>query len=114
MKARVWLWIAVLASACTFGVPVAGADSFQFSGPFPLDAAANFGPLSSVACPSTSECTAVDHSTFAHAREVTFDPSTVTANSPSITAIDDTSRRIDSVSCPAAGECTAVDDEAMR
>jgi hypothetical protein len=103
--------MAMLAFACTFGVSAAGADPFQFSGPMPVDATANAVPLGAVACVSTTQCTAVDNDTMLPiAHEVTFDPGTVTANSPTVRGINDSGRSETAVSCPSAGQCTAVDD----
>jgi hypothetical protein len=111
MKTRVCLLVAVLAGACTFGVSAAGADSFQFSGPMPVDAIANAVPLGAVACVSGTQCTAVDNSTLLPiAHEMTFDPGTVTPNGPAVIGIDNGGRTALSVSCPDAGQCTAVDD----
>jgi len=68
--------------------------------PVPVD---SYGSLTGVACPSTSQCTAVDDL----GQEVTFDP--VAPGSPSSVTID-SGASIAAVTCPSATECTAVDN----
>ena len=60
------------------------------------------GALSAIACPATSQCTAVD----AQGREVTFNPNE--PGSPTATAVD-TGGRLGSISCPTTSQCTAAD-----
>jgi hypothetical protein len=60
------------------------------------------GFLTSVSCPSATQCTAVD----SFAREVTFDPATGTGSTRSIGAGGQPLR---DVACPSVGQCTAVD-----
>lgn len=58
--------------------------------------------LNSVACPSTTECTAVD----GRGHEVTFNPTAPEIPSP-ITIDDEHS--VNSIACPSSTQCTAVD-----
>jgi hypothetical protein len=57
--------------------------------------------MTSVACPSTTQCTAVD----AVGREITFDPESL--GSPTPTTIDN-GADLESVSCPSTTQCTTV------
>ena len=71
-------------------------------------AAAAIGPsLVAVACPSVSQCTAVDPD----GEQLTFNP-TSSAGAPArrIEATFDPVNRVASVSCPSTTQCTAVDD----
>jgi hypothetical protein len=56
-----------------------------------------------VACPSTSQCTAVDYD----GNEVTFDPAS--PGTPSPTSIDAVAS-FEAVACPSTSQCTALDD----
>jgi hypothetical protein len=61
------------------------------------------GGLVGVACPATSQCTAVDHA----GAEVTFDPSA--PGTPVVTTIDASdSAALSGVACPSISQCTAV------
>jgi alpha-tubulin suppressor-like RCC1 family protein len=64
--------------------------------------------LKSVACPSSSQCTAVDQ----FGREVTFNP--ISPGTPTSTTIDsgypNEFHGFNSVACPSSTQCTAVDD----
>jgi hypothetical protein len=60
--------------------------------------------VAAVACPSITECIAVDH----HGREVTFNPASPHAAVP--TAIDGNEQPLYGVACPSVTQCTAVDD----
>lgn len=55
-----------------------------------------------MACPSTSQCTAVDNS----GRQVTFDPTS--PGTPRPTTIE-SGNQLDSVACPSTSQCAAVD-----
>ena len=71
--------------------------------------AGNYG-LEAVACPSTSQCTAVEYDYLEPpyvARQVTFDPATGLVITPP-TTIDD-GGTMKSVACPSTSQCTAVD-----
>ena len=64
------------------------------------------GFLTAVACPSVSQCTAVDRS---YGREVTFDPAARRVLTR--TTIDTTpSVQLSGVACPSVSQCTAVDN----
>ena len=63
--------------------------------------------LYGVACPSTSQCTAVDHD----GQQVTFDP--VAPGTPTPTTIDSTNI-LAAVVCPSTGQCTAVDYDGQQ
>src|SRR5437588_8146073 len=94
----------VVLFAFASGPAVAQAASFSWSGPVALDATGGPGHLMyGVACPSTSQCTAVD---FGVGQQVTFDPGGPV--SPAPTTID-SGNTLSSVACPAANQCTAVD-----
>jgi hypothetical protein len=60
-----------------------------------------FGGLWAVACPTASQCTAVEE----HDREVTFDPTA--PGSPMPTPLDEAP--VNAVECPSSALCTAVD-----
>jgi hypothetical protein len=91
--------LAVLAG----GAGTARADSFSWSAPYALDHT-GFQSLVGVACPSATQCTAVDYGS----NEVTFDP---TSGTPSSTpdAVD-SGQLLSGVACPSATLCTAVDE----
>ena len=59
--------------------------------------------LTAVACPSTSQCTAVD----TKAQQVTFNPRA--PGTPTPTTIDTGLAQLDGVACPSTSQCTAVD-----
>jgi len=60
------------------------------------------GSLSSVACPSIAQCTAVDSA----GDEVTFDPQSPAGAKPQLV---DTNGGLQAVACPGVDQCTAVD-----
>ena len=66
----------VLCAAFAVSGGVAHANSFSWSAPYALDRTGT-QYLSGVACPSATQCTAVDQS----GGEVTFDPTSATPNS---------------------------------
>ena len=72
--------------------------------------AGNYG-LEAVACPSTSQCTAVEWDYLEPpyvGRQVTFDPETgLVITAP--TTIDDNGGTMKAVACPSTSQCTAVD-----
>ncbi|MGO9750540.1 MAG: hypothetical protein ACLP22_03305 [Solirubrobacteraceae bacterium] len=70
--------------------------------PCPVVGHFNPGPMLAVACPSTSQCVAVDSG----GREVTFDP--VSPGAPTPTTIDNGSG-LNAVDCPSASECVTTD-----
>src|SRR6266496_468323 len=93
--------VALLSLCATTGA--AQADPFSWSTPIAI---AHNGPgrSTSIACPSVTQCTAVDNG----GGEVTFDPTSTTPNS--------TARTVDAgqinlaVACPSAAQCTAVSE----
>ncbi len=84
------------------GAGSARADSLSFSAPYGLDRSGGSQPLSSVSCPSASQCTTVD----SQGQQVTFNP--VSAVIFSDTPVDP-GQPLESVSCPSAAQCTTVD-----
>ena len=58
--------------------------------------------LAAVACPSSTQCTAIDN----NGQQVTFDPTS--PGTPTPTAID-TGHSLAAVACPSSTQCTAVD-----
>ena len=83
------------------GLPAPAQASLSFSAPSTVDRnAAN--RLRAVACPSASQCTAVDET----GQQVTFNPAS--PGSPTPTAID-SYVNLFGVSCPSTTQCTAVD-----
>jgi hypothetical protein len=77
----------------------ASAGAMLWSAPIALDPG---GSLWGVACPSISQCTAVDQS----GKQVTFNPTA--PGTPTPTTIDG-SQELTGVACPSASQCTAVD-----
>jgi hypothetical protein len=69
-----------------------------------LQTVSPYGNLEGVACPSTSQCTAVD----AAGREVTFNPRS--PGTPTPTTIDGDDGGAMFLACSSRSECTAVDD----
>ena len=66
---------------------------------------AGLGVMTSVSCPSATQCTAVDDS----GKEVTFNPTTGTVNAAGVSLVDHVDG-LESVSCLATeSQCTAVD-----
>ncbi len=82
----------------------ASAAGLTWSGPLTVDRS-GATPLDAVACPASTQCTAVDPS----GQEVTFDPTG--PGHPTAATIDLVGAGLRSVSCPTAAQCTAVDGE---
>ena len=61
--------------------------------------------LSGIACPSRTQCTAIESGSS----EVTFDPTTGAINSAGVSAIDSTNNSLTGIACVSTAECTAVD-----
>ena len=80
---------------------VASADPFTWSGAIALDRTGGSHSLNSVACASSSQCTAVDNA----GKEVTFNPASPGSPNPSTLK---PGWVFDSVACPSASQCTAV------
>ena len=100
----VCLWLVVLAG----GAGAAQAVSFSWSAPYGLDRTGGEG-LSGVACPSSTQCTAVD----SNGGEVTFDPTSSTPTSTVHTVDSNPGGRgggqdLNGVACPSSTQCTAV------
>lgn len=78
----------------------------SWSAPITIDQ--GFGrALNAVACPSATQCTAVDD----NGQEVTFDP-TSPGTAASYTV--DSGHRLFGVACPTVQQCTAVDDNGQQ
>jgi hypothetical protein len=85
------------------GLAAAASASLSWSGPIRLDQTTGVS-LAGVACPSASQCTAIDDA----GQQVTFDPAA--AATPTPTSIDITGDGyLEAVACPSASQCTAVD-----
>jgi hypothetical protein len=85
------------------GLAAAASVSLSWSGPIRLDQTTGVS-LAGVACPSASQCTAIDDA----GQQVTFDPAA--AATPTPTSIDITGDGyLEAVACPSASQCTAVD-----
>lgn len=81
----------------------AGATSTTISPSQQIDSGAPAGNgLDSVACPSISQCTAVD----GRGAEVTFNPASPGTPTP---VVIDPGAKLADVACPSASQCTAVD-----
>ncbi len=61
--------------------------------------------LSGIACPSRTQCTAIESGSS----EVTFDPTTGAIDSAGVSAIDTTNNALTGIACVSTTECTAVD-----
>jgi hypothetical protein len=97
--------LAVLALLCVAGL-AGSAIAASAASPTPIAPPTSmmFGnQLTGVACPSTSQCTAVDIA----GQQVTFDPAS--PGSPTPTTID-ANTYLWSVACPSTSQCAAVDD----
>lgn len=94
--------LAFLALAIAAWSPGVAAAALSWSGPLALDTAPGPGYLAGVACPSASQCTAID----ATGREVTFDPTSSAIPDP--VAIDPPASPT-AVACPSVTQCTLVD-----
>ena len=103
---RLARFIALAVAALLFlALPQAASASLSWSGPIALDGT---NALTGVACPSTSQCTAVDDA----GEQVTFDPAS--PGTPTPTTIDqpdlDGYGDLIGVACPSTSQCTAVDE----
>ncbi len=91
----------VVLSGALVGLAVAAQAELSWSAPVQLVDAGMY-PHFTVACPSLSQCTAVD----IYGDEITFEPGSPSA--PTSAVIDESYP--DSVACPSATQCTAVDE----
>jgi hypothetical protein len=86
-----------------FGASAASAASLSWSPARVLDPTGTFiGDIASVACPSASQCTAVDE----YGQEVTYNPAAPGTPAP---ATIDPGNGLVAVACPSTAQCTAVD-----
>jgi hypothetical protein len=83
--------------------PGAGAQQFTWHSPITLENTGGTQGADAVACPSATQCTAVD----ANGQQVTFNP---TDGSTKDSSAVDVLGRVSRVSCPSASQCTAVDN----
>jgi hypothetical protein len=83
---------------------VARAASFAWSAPIPLTPDTKNYQLNTVACPSATQCTAVD----TDGREVTFNPTSPGSPTPTFIDFD---RSFKALACPSTSQCTAVDEQ---
>jgi hypothetical protein len=99
--------LVVLAALCGVAcwLPAASLAQLSWSKPAAVD---NNGhqSLAGVACPSATQCTAIDFS----GQQVTFDPAS--PGTPTPTTID--TNGLNGVACPSATQCTAVDNTGQQ
>ncbi len=99
------LALIVIACAATFAPATATAAPLQFSAPVALADDGASAQLNSIACPSSTQCTALD----GIGQETTFNP-----NAPgafTLHYLDPGAGLID-IACPTAGECVVIDGAA--
>ncbi|HLH66453.1 MAG TPA: hypothetical protein VKV27_12180 [Solirubrobacteraceae bacterium] len=99
----------MLAPAARAGVlagAASGATTLSWSGPVAIDRASN-NQLGWVACPSQSQCTAIDQGE----REVTFNPASPGTPAP---ALIDNAGYLNGLACPSVSQCTVVDTAARE
>ena len=116
MESGVWGWhglvrwlALIVVTLAAAAVPATAEAALSWSGPIAVDVGAG-NVIEAVACPSASQCTAVDGS----GQEVTFDPGSPGASTP--VEIDpgsdpESPNSLAGVACPSAAQCTAVDQE---
>lgn len=95
--------VVVLAAAASLllALPQAASADLSWSGPIAVESGID---LAAVACPSVSQCTAVDVS----GNEVTFDPTSPGTPTPvPISGADD---NLFELACPSVSQCTAIDN----
>lgn len=88
------------------GVVSGGGTKLSWSGPVAVDHDSN-NQLGWVACPSQSQCTAIDLGE----REVTFNPAS--PGTPTPVAIDNAGN-LNGLACPSVSQCTVVDTAARE
>jgi hypothetical protein len=84
-----------------FSSSASASASLSWSRPQPVDPQAAGIALNRVACPTTTQCTAVD----GRGQEVTFNPQS--PQNPTVVVIS--SHTLSGLSCPSSTQCTAVD-----
>lgn len=99
--ARAVCFITTLILATTLFASSATAASVSWSGPIQVDPEASGIALDRVACPSTTQCTAVD----GQGQAVTFNPQAPKG----ATTITISNQTLSGVACPSTTQCTAVD-----
>lgn len=98
--AGVMCWLALLA------LPAAAHASLSWSPAIAVDTHAAGTALDGVACPATSQCTAID----GHGREITFNPQSPAGATGSVVG----SSALTGIACPGATQCTAVDIQGQQ
>jgi hypothetical protein len=94
--------LCVAAVLALLAFPAAAQATLSWSAPISIDQGGTF-MLKSIACPSSTQCTAVDH----EGQEVTFNPQS--PGTPTPIAVDSGSV-LTRVACPSSTQCTAVDE----
>src|ERR1700684_613693 len=84
------------------GAGGARAASINFTGPSLIDATGGSDYPSAVACPSATQCTAVDGS----GQELTYNPSSPGTPTP---VVIDAGQQLQAISCSSATRCAALD-----
>ncbi len=93
-------------SLALFAAPAAASAELTWSAPAAVDPEASGVALNRVACPSTTQCTAVD----GQGQEVTFNPQA--PQGPTTVLIS--SHPLTGVACPSTTQCTAVDGQGQE
>ncbi len=106
-RQRAWLLAALVAACAALLAPAeAGAAPLQWSGAVTLDNDGGTAQLSSIACPSSTQCTGLD----GIGQETTFNP-----GSPAAFAVRqiDVGADLAAIACPTTTECVAIDGAAQ-
>jgi hypothetical protein len=100
--------LVALAAFCAVAcwLPAASLAQLSWSKPAAIDHNGHQS-LDGVACPSATQCIAIDDT----GQQVTFDPASPGAPSPTPTAID---TNVAGVACPTATQCTTVDQSGQE
>src|SRR5689334_16639461 len=94
--------IALVVTTVALALPAAASADLTWSGPNALDHNGTTS-LMAVACPTSTQCTAVDQIS----QQVTFSPSSGAGTSLGLTS---PGAEPDGIACPSAHQCTQVDD----
>ena len=105
LRSLVGLAMLVVVVALVVAPPVASAAARSWSAPISLDKTGGQQALYGVACPSATQCTAVD----SIGQQVTFNPTS--PGTPIPTTISASSAQ-GSVACPSTSQCTAIEGTA--
>lgn len=100
-RLRVSVGTAVVCSVAMLTAPAAARAGLSWSGPDAVDPQAAGVALNRLACPATTQCTAVD----ANGQEVTFNPQS--PEDPASAVLS--TYALSGVACPSTSQCTAVD-----